>query len=400
MIDMLKLAAVFILIVALLRRKLPVGWVMFAGAATLALLYRMTLGGMGAAMATAFYGHTTLEFLSALMLIRVLEHVMRERELLARMMSASRAYLKSRRAGIVAMPILIGLLPSVGGAYFSAPMVDEAARDTGMSAEEKGFVNFWFRHLWELTLPLYPGLLLAVAVSGIGLRTLVAANAGCAIVMLITGFVFSMRELGGAGAERPAKRPGEFWSFAPIVAVLVMVMAFNVQLYVAMAVSIAGLYLVCRMGWRAIWASLRAGFSWDLVVLICGVMLFKSVMEGAGAVASLSQSFSRAGIPLMAVLFALPFVTGLLTGFTIGFVGATFPLLVSLDGGATLSSVSFAFASGYMGVLLSPVHVCFVLTRDYFKAELGASYRRLALPVALTGAYAVAQYFLLTLRGY
>lgn len=397
MADMLKLAAVFVLIVVLLRKKLPVGWVMLAGAVMLALLYRMPAAAMGTAMATAFYGHTTLEFLSALMLIRVLEHVMRERELLSRMMSASRAYLRSRRAAIVAMPILIGLLPSVGGAYFSAPMVDEATRDTGMSAEEKGFVNFWFRHIWELTLPLYPGLLLAVAVSGVGLRTMVAANAGCAVVMLITGFAFSMRELGGAGAERPAKDPREFWSFAPIAAVLVMVMAFNVQLYIAMALSIAALYIVCRMGWREIWASLRAGFSWDLVVLICGVMLFKAVMEGSGAVASLSQSFSRAGIPLMAVLFALPFVTGLLTGFTIGFVGATFPLLVSLDGGSTLASVSFAFASGYLGVLLSPVHVCFVLTRDYFKAGLAGSYRRLVLPVALMGAYAAAQYLVLGL---
>lgn len=397
--DILKLLAVFALVVAMIRKKLPVGYAMLLGALALALVYAMSPATLLGSVRTAFLGKTTAEFLGALMLIRVLEHVMRERELLARMMTASRAYLRSRRAGIVAMPILIGLLPSVGGAYFSAPMVEQSTRGTSMSAEEKGFVNFWFRHIWEPTLPLYPGLLLAVAVSGLSLRAVVTANTGIAVVMLLTGFIFSMRELGGMASERPARNPGDLWSFVPILAVLVLVMGFDVKLYSAMLASIVGLYIMCRMGPREVARSLRAGFSFDLVVLIAGVMLFKAVMEDSGAVASMSASFARAGIPLWAALAVLPFLTGLLTGFAIGFVGATFPLLMSLPGGATLSSVSFAFACGYLGVLLSPVHICFVLTREYFKADLGASYRRLAVPVAILAVYAVAQYSLMVMWG-
>jgi hypothetical protein len=124
-------------------------------------------------------------------------------------------------------------------------------------------------------------------------------------------------------------------------------------------------------------------------------MLFKGVMESSGAVEGLSLYFSGTGIPLMPMLFLLPFATGMLTGLTIGFVGSTFPLLVSLAGGSAIGAVSFAFASGFMGVLLSPVHVCLVLTREYFKAEMGGMYRRMLLPTAIVLSVAAAEYFIL-----
>ena len=51
------------------------------------------------------------------------------------------------------MPMLIGMLPSLGGAYFSAPMVKEATSGIHMSQEEKAFINYWFRHPWEYHSP-------------------------------------------------------------------------------------------------------------------------------------------------------------------------------------------------------------------------------------------------------
>jgi uncharacterized protein len=61
----------------------------------------------------------------------------------------------------------------------------------------------------------------------------------------------------------------------------------------------------------------------------------------------------------------------------VGFVGSTFPLLISIQGGASLSGISLAFAAGFIGVLLSPVHLCLVLTRQYFKADLWGIYTKI-----------------------
>jgi hypothetical protein len=57
------------------------------------------------------------------------------------MTEASRSILRRKRAVIVSMPMLIGLLPSLGGAYFSAPMVEASTKGLRMTQEEKGFIN-------------------------------------------------------------------------------------------------------------------------------------------------------------------------------------------------------------------------------------------------------------------
>ena len=140
---------------------------------------------------------------------------------------------------------------------------------------------------------------------------------------------------------------------------------------------------------------LRHGASLDVVMLIFGVMLFKNTMEATGAVEGISSFFVSSGVPIIPTLIAIPLAAGLLTGITIGYVGATFPLLVSLPGGSSPEAIVLAFAAGFVGVLLSPTHVCLILTREYFHASLTGIYRRMALPAAVLMAAAVALYLLM-----
>ena len=74
----------------------------------------------------------------------------------------------------------------------------------------------------------------------------------------------------------------------------------------------------------------------------------------------------------MLIFFALPFIVGLLTGLTVGFVGATFPIITAMMGGhPDPGAVTFAFASGFAGVMLSPTHLCLLLTVQYFQGRHG-----------------------------
>ena len=75
---------------------------------------------------------------------------------------------------------------------------------------------------------------------------------------------------------------------------------------------------------------------------------------------------------------------GLLTGLTVGFVGAAFPIITALYVGAPPpEAVTFAFACGFAGVMLSPTHLCLVLTVRYFKADMAQTYRLLYAPVLI-----------------
>lgn len=383
MLDLLKIGTVFLIMIGLLRLKWNIGYVMLIASGILFLLYLTPPETILKTSVTTVTDAVTIKLFFSLTLIRVLEMILREKGVLRMMTEVTRRLLKGRRAVIVSMPLLIGLLPSLGGAYFSAPMVEESTKGLKMSSDEKAFINYWFRHPWEYVLPLYPGILLASALSKTDLRDLMLANTSYALLILITGFLFSMRRLRDrvltldTGKEiTKDQNMRSLLCFLPIAIILFLVIVAHVELHSSLLITINGLFIFYRLRAGEILRTLRYGFTRDVVILIIGTMFFKFTMESSGAVGHLNQFFTNKGIPLLPILFLLPFISGLLTGLTIGFVGSTFPLLMSIGGGLSLGHLSFAFASGYTGVLLSPVHLCLVLTREYFRANLVDIYRR------------------------
>jgi integral membrane protein (TIGR00529 family) len=395
MADLLKISLVFALILLLLRKKLNIGLVMLIAASVLFLLYQMPFILIWKTCKGAALNDVTIKLILALTFIRIFEMILREHAVLTQMMSAVKAIFRNRKLVIVSMPFLIGLIPSVGGAYFSAPMVAETTSDTKMSPEEKGFINYWFRHPWEYILPLYPGILLASAVSKIALHTLITVNLAYAALILITGFVFSMHNIKGVVKVEERLSKKGLWSFVPIITVLLLVVIFHIELHYALLAVVIFLLLFYRYNLKSTLTALKHGFSIDVIILILGVMLFKETMENSGAVKNLSQFFIKEGISVFPILFLLPFLTGLLTGLTVGFVGSTFPLIISIAGNTSIGAISFAFASGFLGVLLSPIHICLILTREYFKADLWGIYKMMIPAGIIVFCGAIVEYLIL-----
>lgn len=394
MSDAIKLLTVFIFMVLLLRNKYRIGTVLLSASGLLAFLYLMSPQEIVKSVSSAVTNPITIKLGLSLTLIRVFELILRESNIMTEMMEASKSLFKNRKMVIVSMPLLIGTLPSLGGAYFSAPMVDESTKGLRMSQEEKGFINFWFRHPWEYVLPLYPGILLASAISGTELRELILANLPYALVMLAGGLCLSMREIKGK-VESVEVSGRCLLSFLPIVAIILLVMVFQVELHLALIILVIGLLAFYRYPVSRILSAMRYGFAFDVVFLVLGVMLLKELMDGTGAVRNLGEFFISTGIPVMLLLFILPFISGFLTGVTVGSVGSTFPLILHLLHGSPVGAISFAFASAFLGVLLSPVHVCLVLTREYFNADIWGIYKRMLPACALVFLVAVIEYLIL-----
>ena len=394
MTDILKVSLIFALILFLLRKKLNIGLVMLIAAVMLFLLYQMSFILILETGKNALLSDVTIKLVLALSFIRIFEMILREHAVLSQMMDAVKAIFRNRKIVAITMPLLIGLLPSVGGAYFSAPMVAESTRDTKMSPEEKGFVNYWYRHPWEFILPLYPGLLLASAVSKIELYNLITVNFICAVFVVIAGFIFSMHGMKGVISREEKLSKKGLWSFIPIIAILLPVVIFRIELHYALIAVVIFLLIFYRYNLKSIFTVFKHGFSLDVIILILGVMLFKEAMESSGAVTNLSQFFVKEGIPVLPILFLLPFITGMLTGLTVGFVGSTFPLIISIAG-STAVPISFAFASGFLGVLLSPVHICLILTKEYFKADFWGMYKMIIPASLIVFGAAIAEYIIL-----
>jgi len=389
MTDLLKTFAVLVLIVIMLRRKVSMAAVMPIGALVLGIIYLTPPRDFLKAAVTGVLAPKSIEMTITLMLTMVMENILRTTGMLKRMVSSLSEALSDRRLVMAAMPAMIGMLPSPGGAIFSAPMVNEAAGDAVIEPEQKALINYWYRHVWEYISPLYPGIILAAGLTGLSTQTLFLANLPFALSVVGWGVLFCFRgiERQQTVSSSPA-RSREFLTFltmiSPIMLAMLLVVIFRVKATLALGGAVVVLYAVHRYSPAMIFKNLRESVSGKALFLVIGIMIFQEVLRTTGALAGISSFFAASHMPVYLLLFLIPFIAGVMTGLTVGYIGITFPLLMPLMGDPTPSPglVALAFASGFAGVMLSPIHLCYVLTCEYFHADITRVYHRLLLPSA------------------
>ncbi len=394
MISFLKVLAVFILIIVLIARRWNIGLIMLAGSFILSLLFSM---GVWPWIVMAFHtciDFATLNLVGSLILIQFLEGTLRRTGLLESMVGALKRLISDHRLVMSFLPAFLGFLPSAGGAVFSAPLVAEASKDYELTAEKRSFINYWFRHIWEYVFPLYPGLILASALLVIPVQNIIFHQAPLTLVAVIAGAIiaFPGLKMRRAPIERRKKRWRDlldlFLAILPVLTVLVLVLAFHLDLLYSLTGVLLAMFLWAALTqkWKPanFWQLIVKSFSLNTVFLVFGVMIFKDTLLNSGAVNELSAFFHSTQVPSLFLASFLPFLVGVLTGVTQAFVAVAFPLLLNIYGTpVNLSLVALSYACGFAGVLISPVHLCLVLTREYFKAEWGKLYR-LLLPAALS----------------
>ena len=387
MTDLIKIGAAFALIVFLLRLRWNLGLVMLVGAIFLGSLYLIGPVRQAQVFFASCIDMVTINLVTGLVLIMVLENIIRKRGVLKRMMESVVNVSRDRRIAMAVLPGVIGLLPSAGGAAFSAPMVQEAAADADMRPEHKAFVNYWFRHIWEYISPLYPGIVLAAAITKTPINKLLLSQLPLPIAVIAVGALLGFR--GTAARTITGKRDWNefkalFVSLLPITVSIVLVVVFKLPLAMAMASIVIAMFLFFRYTISELWTTLRESVSLNVMLMVVGIMVFKGMLDASGAIEALPLFFKQSGLPTGVVLFALPFIVGLLTGLTVGFVGATFPIITAMMGGhPDPATITFAFASGFAGVMLSPTHLCLLLTIQYFKADMAGTYHLMYVPVFL-----------------
>lgn len=396
MIDLIKTLLVLTVIVLLLRRKVSMSAVMPIGALLLALIYLTSPLRIFMALERALFDPRSLEMTITLMLTMVMENILRTTGMLKRMVASLSSALADSRVVMAAMPAMIGMLPSPGGAVFSAPMVEEASAGARILPEQKAFINYWYRHIWEYISPLYPGIILASGITGLSTQTLFISNISCAIAVVVLGAFFCFKGIPRQhSVKQEVDRKREFLVFlamiSPIVLALLLTVVFRISPVFSLGGAIITLYGVHRFTPAKIMKNLRESVSGKALFLVLGIMFFQEILRETGALQGISSFFANSGLPVWLMLITIPLIAGVITGLTVGYIGITFPLLLPLmnSGGAPSPPlVTLAFAAGFCGVMLSPVHLCYVLTCDYFQADIARVYHRLLIPSALVLAAA------------
>jgi len=394
MIDGIKLLAVFLAIIVALNRRLELGGVLAAGAVVLGLLFGRSVPQVALDAWSALTSYETLSLVAIVLCIMILSEVQRAADLLEPMVRALLELFTDARVVLAVVPALIGLLPMPGGAMLSAPMVQEAGRSVKITDNQKTFANYWFRHIWEYVVPLYPALVLTAVLLSVPLGTFIRHQWPLTLAAIVGGALIVWTTVPKATHANPD--PHRWKSLLalgrtvwPVALIVVLTMTLNLDMLVTLPVVILLLILVERLSWSQIRGAVIRGLDWHIALVLVGVMIFKYMIEVTGAVAHVSTALASLGVPPLVLIGLIPFIVGLATGVTAAAFGVGVPVILPVlaqMGPSILSNALIVYAGGMAGVMLSPVHLCLILTKDYFHAD----WLETLLPVALAQAVVVA----------
>ena len=416
----LKVFSIFITILLLYKLRIPLGLAVFSGALLLSLWSATGLNGLNKLFHSIIEPENVLLYLVILFLLFFTEALTASGRM-SRTVEALRKRISNPKIILAGLPALIGLLPMPGGALFSAPLVESADTDSRLSPRLKIAINYWFRHIWEYWWPLYPGVILAIRYTKIPVGMYIGIMSPLTIAAIAGGYFFILRHVPTESIKSDGRKIDPSALLATLVPIVLLVgsavggsivlpemgmdksISNLVSMLAGLVLSLCVIFIVSP---AAIMPSVTALISKKtalLLIVIVGVQSFAAVLklpldtESMTIVSVMRDELVGFGIPVVLVVVLLPFISGAVTGIAVGFVGASFPLVIALLGPqpterTLVITAVLAFTFGYAGMLLSPVHICFVVTSEYFKTSLYRTYSLLAGPLLtiLAGAFAVA----------
>ena len=405
-----KILIVFFGVLAVSRLRVPLGLGLIGGGLLLDLWAGKSLQNLTADLWLALMRPELWLLAITITLIMEIGHFMASEENGRAITSLARRIggRRGKAVSLILIPAAIGMVPMPGGALFSAPLVGKTVENSGNSAEWKAAVNYWFRHILEYWWPLYPVVIVTLSIFTLPTWKFMLLQIPFTFVSLSAGYFFLLKsqQLPLTAAESEEQNlPSIGRILLPIAlivsATLVLPGLFHkalpglnpaswklLSMLSGIAVSLLFIWFDRLNYSRKMFSDVFTLKSLNVFTTLAGVMVFESLLDSSGLIPLAGRELSLGRVPISLIIAFLPFLAGLVTGIAIGFAGAAFPIVVGFIasgdiGLQPMAALVLAFSMGYAGMMLSPVHLCFLLTVEYFSASFIKVYRFI-LPCVLS----------------
>jgi len=390
--EIIKLLAVIALVIFLTRRKCKLGYIMLLASLLIGVFFDLSPVQIGRNIIWALIDPMTLRLMGIITLVYILSGVLKKVESLKDLVDSLQQLVKDYRIILAFIPALLGLIPVPAGAMFSAPMVKEIGDREGLTAEENTFVNYWFRHIWEFVWPLFPGMILFAGLLRVEIREVILVQIPLTITAVIVGFIWEYKNL-KKGTGTISKKDiflnlkKLFLGVWPILLIIILVLGAKINLLLSLVIVIFSLFFlnINKLSLKMLKEIIRNYVDLSVVILIAGIMIFQRMLQVSGGIEVIPEVFAKLGIHPFIILFSIPFFIAIITGISSAAIGIGLPILLPIivQGEVNLYYAMLTYTGAFMGVMLSPVHLCLVVTRNYFKSDLNQIYKMLILPLTI-----------------
>jgi integral membrane protein (TIGR00529 family) len=398
MLNLIGVIIAFIVILILIRKKVNFGLTLLLGSIIIGVFSLQVITPLDIPMTiiqASFYSFqthqivtSTLELAILMTLIFVLARCMQETGAIDKLIHSLRSFF-SKGGTLGVIPAVYGLMPNPGGSLFSAPMVDTEGTKYHLNKDQKNFLNVWFRHIWFPIYPISQAMIIICSAnfSNIPMGTLIAANFIGFLAYVIIGLFYLRRFLStpSRAKEKTSKNfQGLIFLLPPIVPILFYPLTYlglseTRCFLLGVTVSIFLLYLLTKSEMKTYGSIVKKSLTWKLAFAVFGIIIFQEMFKVSQVDTLISEGMKSVAFPALVIIVLIPFLLGALTGSDFGALAPLSYSLVapffSLTSISLLGLTSLLFLSSFLGYLISPIHLCNVLSSDYLKTDTTRMYK-------------------------
>lgn len=372
------LAIAMLIIIIMLRKKIPIGPCMLAAGLFIWAFRLPQPIYLWQALTETFTMSRTYDILFALYFVMCLEIELRTSGALAGMVHALQRIFSSTKVTLAVMPAFLGLLPSLGGARFSAPIVEEASAKLNITEDHKAAINFWFRHIFEFSSPIIPGMIMACSIAGVAYSDFIKHLCWLTFLAFFAGWFVLISPIKTPTiitAKQNITKVNQdntnmLLALAPVIITFMLVVFLDLNASISMGLVTLGLFIVLYFSNRAVsfkdvvWVAVDA----KMFTNVLCILYFIQILTVTNVLQEIVTAFQSSPLPVPVIIACISFIIGVLTGLSQGHVAIVMPIVAAMQTGS-LNLAGVAMAFGVAGQMLTPTHMCLVVTVDYFKSN-------------------------------
>ena len=400
--ELLKLAIVFATILVLIYKKLSLSVAVAAAGVEICLLYQLPPSTIAQALLKGSFGWDTLQLLLVLYLITFLQQMLDCRHCLSNAKEALDGLFNSRRVDASLAPTLLGMLPAVGTVLICGDIVRESS-DGYLPPEEQACVTSYYRHVSELFFPTYTSILIAIDLSEgqVSVSAFTLAMLPMMAALMVIGWLVYLRKLPKDAGF--VLTHGKVWyiellirSLWTIVCTVVLIVAVNVPVYLAVLICILLNVIVGRFSLSELKPFFKSAFEGRLMISTFMIMIFKEILSATGAISRFPHYFSELPIPTFLV-FAIVFFFGSMVSGSQAIIILCMPMaMATVSGTSALPLFVLLMCMTYAAMQISPIHVCLAVCAEDYHVSLGALVWKTLPLVGLFCAVSLVYYVILS----
>jgi integral membrane protein (TIGR00529 family) len=377
----------FALIPFLIKKKVKLGTAIFIVTITIGVLSGIGVENLGNTIIGVFLNKYSRDTILTVVMVGILGSLLKNYGILNKIVDLMLKMIPNKKAVMMIIPSLIGILSVPGGAVLSAPFINKMGDEMDIIPARRAVINLVFRHVSMFVFPFTSSLLFVkAAIPEINIYRLILTSSPFVVGMVFLGYYIFMKDKVDDEKRHTEVSPKAIFDLiiltSPIYASVIINLITGFPFFVSMLGSVFITYLLSskkdflKTAWQSI--------NYNTIFVITSILILKDIILQLEGMLDIIKSILVMGngvFSALLIFMAVSFFFGFITGYPTSALAVTIPLLtmMSLGQNELYIYAFFLNAVAFMGYFYSPLHLCQVLTLGEMKVSAGELYKEYKL---------------------